>query len=43
MPFGTQSQCYDDVLLRQQLITVTVRNAAGDIVESVDLVKRDRP
>ncbi len=43
VPFGTQSQCYDDVLLRQQLITVTVRNAAGDIVESVDLVKRDRP
>jgi hypothetical protein len=43
VPFGTQSQCYDDVLLRQQLITVTARNADGDIVESVDLVKRDRP
>lgn len=41
--FGTQTQCYDDVLLRQQLLTVTVRNADGDIVESVDLIKRDRP
>lgn len=43
VPFGTQTQCYDDVLLRQQLITVTVRGPEGDIIESVDLVKRDRP
>lgn len=43
VPFGTQTECYDDVLLRQQLLTVTVRDADGDIVESVDLIKRDRP
>lgn len=43
VPFDTQSQCYDDVLLRQQLITVTVRSPDGSITESVDLIKRDRP
>lgn len=43
VPFGSQSQCYDDVLLRQQLITITVRNAGGDIIETVELIKRDRP
>jgi hypothetical protein len=43
VPFETQSQCYDDVLLRQQLITVTVTSPDGEVVESVDLIKRDRP
>lgn len=41
--FLSQSQCYDDVLLRQQLIEITARNAEGQIVESVEMIKRDRP
>ena len=41
--FSTQSQCYDDVLLRQQLVVVTARDPDGDIVESVEMIKRDRP
>jgi hypothetical protein len=43
IPFDLQNRCFDDVLLRQQLITVTARNPDGEIIESVDLVKRDRP
>jgi hypothetical protein len=43
IPFSLQNRCFDDVLLRQQLITVTARNPDGQIVESVDLIKRDRP
>lgn len=43
VPFGSQSQCYDDVLLRQQLITITVTSPDGRIEESVDVIKRDRP
>lgn len=41
--FNTQTQCYDDVLLRQQLVTITARDSDGDIVETVEMIKRDRP
>ena len=36
VPFETQSQCYDDVLLRQQLITVTVTSRRGEAVVGED-------
>ena len=39
--FATQAVCYDQFLLRQQLVTVTVSDPDG-IVESVEMVKRDR-
>lgn len=39
--FGDQSQCLDDELLRQQRVTVEVRSPDGNIIESVQLVKRD--
>ena len=43
VPFATQSLCYDDVLLRQQLVTVEVQSTDGRIVEQIEIVKRDRP
>lgn len=44
IPFASQpSACYDDFLLRQQLVTITVTSPGGDIVESVEIVKKDRP
>lgn len=43
VPFATQTLCYDDVLLRQQLVTVEVQSTDGGIVEQLQIVKRDRP
>lgn len=40
--FASQSTCYDDVLLRQQRVTITVRSPDGDIIESVQVIKKDR-
>ncbi len=42
VPFATQTLCYDDVLLRQQLVTVEVQSTDGDISERLQIVKRDR-
>lgn len=39
--FSSQAVCYDQFLLRQQLVTVTVADPDG-IIESVEMVKRDR-
>jgi prepilin-type N-terminal cleavage/methylation domain-containing protein len=39
--FATQTTCYDQFLLRQQLVTIEVSHPSG-IVESVEMVKRDR-
>lgn len=39
--FSTQSTCYDQFLLRQQLVTIDVSHPNG-ILESVEMVKRDR-
>ncbi len=41
--FDSQTECYDDVLLRQQLLTITIRDDANNVVQSVELIKRDRP
>lgn len=40
--FGSQTQCLDDDLLRQQLVTIEVQSPDGRIIESVQMVKRDR-
>lgn len=39
--FSSQDVCYDQFLLRQQLVTVTVADPDG-IIEFVEMVKRDR-
>ena len=41
-PFASQSQCLDEFLLRQQLVTIVVRGPQGDIIETVEMVKRDK-
>jgi hypothetical protein len=40
--FNTQSVCYDEYLLRQQLVTIQVTSPDGRIIESVEVVKRDQ-
>ena len=40
--FATQTTCYDDVLLRQQRVTITVQSPDGKITESVQVIKKDR-
>lgn len=40
--FATQTTCYDDVLLRQQRVELIVTAPDGDIIESVEIVKKDR-
>lgn len=42
VPFASQTLCYDDDLLRQQLVTIEVTSPNGRILESVEVVKRDR-
>ncbi|MDJ0770134.1 MAG: hypothetical protein QNJ12_15135 [Ilumatobacter sp.] len=41
--FGSQTTCYDDVLLRQQRVQIEVTSSDGEIIESVQVIKRDRP
>lgn len=43
VPFSSQTTCYDDVLLRQQRVEIVVRAPDGDIIETVQVIKRDRP
>jgi prepilin-type N-terminal cleavage/methylation domain-containing protein len=40
--FDTQSQCYDQFLLRQQLVEIVVTSPDGRIIENVEVVKRDQ-
>ena len=42
VPFASQTLCYDDELLRQQLVTIQVSSPNGRVNESVEVVKRDR-
>jgi prepilin-type N-terminal cleavage/methylation domain-containing protein len=43
VPFASQpSLCYDEFLLRQQLVTIEVRGPDNDIIEIVEMVKRDK-
>jgi hypothetical protein len=39
--FGSQPVCLDDKLLRQQRVTVEARTSSGDIIEILEVVKRD--
>jgi hypothetical protein len=40
--FADQTVCYDEYLLRQQLVEITVTSPDGRIIESVEVVKRDQ-
>jgi hypothetical protein len=40
--FSSQTTCYDDVLLRQQRVTITVQSPNGRIIEDVQVIKKDR-
>jgi hypothetical protein len=40
--FESQTVCYDQYLLRQQLVELTVTGPDGRIIESVEVVKRDQ-
>lgn len=40
VPFDVQTTCYDDALLRQQLLTLRVRGTDGETVEEVEVIKR---
>lgn len=41
--FASQSLCYDQFLLRQQLVTVEVVDSAGKMLEQLQLVKQGHP
>jgi hypothetical protein len=41
--FASQTTCYDDFLLRQQLVTMQVTDPDGDVLEELQIVKQDRP
>lgn len=41
--FANQTFCYDDQLLRQQLVTIEATSPDGETVEQVQVIKRDRP
>ena len=41
VPFGAQPSCYDDVLVRLQLVTIEVKSTDGGVVEQLEIVKRD--
>lgn len=42
VPFASQTQCLDDILLRQQLVTIEVQSTNGSITEQLQVLKRDR-
>jgi hypothetical protein len=41
VPFSVQPLCYDQFRMQQQLIDIEVRGPKGDIIEDVEVVKRD--